>query len=355
MKNNQKIPVSILADREVFDYLKEKGDDRKTRTEAYCDLLDKSLAGFVSPFLRKKAYVLQPNQCHLTVSDLASEWHWHRATVRSFLSAMEAFGLLTRIQLPKSVVITMTVQSGQAAQPRNAQEQPDFAGQLREVLSDWVIGKTTAAETGVICGQLVSLAKTEIADRDTGLCSDTHSNTTSAHSGTLVTEHRETALCCIAHAALQKILHKSRFDDSSPLVDFFRFDLGEEWAAFIESAKDLAGLILDTEASVTDFDMDEDQERLKSLSLLIWVLSASFSKSTFCVPNASSCIRSREPPKMKFTTVRYFGSASPSLGSLIPRLSNMSAIRSGMLRLVSMGRTLPPGAISKFRCLRVGS
>ena len=232
MKNNQKIPVSILADREVFEYLKEKGDERKTRTEAYCDLLDKSLAGFVSPFLRKKAYVLQPNQCHLTVSDLASEWHWHRATVRSFLSAMEAFGLLTRIQLPKSVVITMTVQSGQAAQPRNAQEQPDFARQLREVLSDWVIGKTTAAETGVICGQLVSLAKTEIADRDTGLCLDTHSNTTSAHSGTLVTEHRETALCCIAHAALQKILHKSRFDDSSPLVDFFRFDLGEEWAAF---------------------------------------------------------------------------------------------------------------------------
>lgn len=84
MKNNQKIPVSILADREVFEYLKEKGDERKTRTEAYCDLLDKSLAGFVSPFLRKKDYVLQPNQCYLTVSDLASEWHWHRATVRSF-------------------------------------------------------------------------------------------------------------------------------------------------------------------------------------------------------------------------------------------------------------------------------
>ena len=253
MKNNQKIPVSILADREVFEYLKEKGDERKTRTEAYCDLLDKSLAGFVSPFLRKKDYVLQPNQCYLTVSDLASEWHWHRATVRSFLSAMEAFGLLTRIQLPKSVVITMTVQSGQAAQPRDAQEQPDFAGQLREVLSDWVIGKTTAAETGVMCGQLVSLAKAEIADRDAGHCSDTHSITTSAHSGTLVTEHRETALCCIAHAALQKILHKSRFDDSSPLVDFFRLDLGEEWAAFIESASDLIGTALQLSATRFSF------------------------------------------------------------------------------------------------------
>ena len=48
-------------------------------------------------------------------------------------------------------------------------------------------------------------------------------------------------------------------------MDFSPNDLGEEWAASIESAKDLAGLILDTEASVTDFDMDEDQERLKSL------------------------------------------------------------------------------------------
>lgn len=50
MKNNQVQPVIIPANAEVFDYLKEKVGERKTRTEAYCDLLDKSLAGFVSPF-----------------------------------------------------------------------------------------------------------------------------------------------------------------------------------------------------------------------------------------------------------------------------------------------------------------
>lgn len=265
MKNKQDIPVSIVADREVFDYLKEKGDERKTRTEAYCDLLDKALAGFVSPFLRKQEYGLLPNQCHLTISDLASEWHWHRATVRSFLDALEAFGMLSRIRLPKSVVITMTVQSGQDAQPRNVQEQPDFAGLLREALSDWVIGKTTAAEVGAVCGQLVNQAMTGTADRDAGHCSDTRFGTTVIHSGTLDAELRETALCCIAHAALQKILHKSRFDDSSPLMDFFRFDLGADWADFIESSKDLAGLILDTGVFGTDFDMDEDRERLKPL------------------------------------------------------------------------------------------
>ena len=50
MKNGNEMPASILANVEVFDYLKEKVGERKTRTEAYADLLDKSLAGFVSPF-----------------------------------------------------------------------------------------------------------------------------------------------------------------------------------------------------------------------------------------------------------------------------------------------------------------
>lgn len=145
---------------------------------------------------------------------------------------------------------------------RSSRTLPD---RLREVLSDWVIGKTTAAETGVMCGQLVSLAKAEIADRDAGHCSDTHSITTSAHSGTLVTEHRETALCCIAHAALQKSCTSRDSMTVRRLWISSGLTSAKNGRTFIESAKDLAGLILDTEASVTDFDMDEDQERLKSL------------------------------------------------------------------------------------------
>ena len=116
MRNRNEAPATILANTEVFDYLKEKVGERKTRTEAYCDLLDKSLAGFVSPFLRKQDYDLGPCQCHVTVSDLASEWHWHRATVRSFLDTLEAFGQLERIRLAKSVIITMTVQTSQSTE-----------------------------------------------------------------------------------------------------------------------------------------------------------------------------------------------------------------------------------------------
>lgn len=267
MKNNQEQPAIILANADVFDYLKEKVGERKTRTEAYCDLLDKSLAGFISPFLRKQDYELRPCQCHVTISDLATEWHWHRATVRSFLETLEAFGQLKRIKFTKSIVITMPVQSGHSAEPRNVQEKQDLAMQLRVALSDWVIGKVTSAEAGVTCGQLVRQAVTGMTEHDSVQCPDSRFNTASVYTGNKEADIRETALEFIAYAAMQRVLRKSRFDDSSPLVEFFRLDLGEEWAAFMETSKELAGLILDTEACEATVDMDEDKECLKSLRI----------------------------------------------------------------------------------------
>lgn len=267
MKNNQEQPAIILANADVFDYLKEKVGERKTRTEAYCDLLDKSLAGFISPFLRKQDYELRPCQCHVTISDLATEWHWHRATVRSFLETLEAFGQLKRIKFTKSIVITMPVQSEHTAEPRNVQEKQDLAMQLRVALSDWVIGKVTSAEAGVMCGQLVRQAVTGMTEHDSVQCPDSRFNTASVYTDNKEADIRETALESIAYAAMQRVLRKSRFDDASPLMEFFRLDLGEEWAAFMETSKELAGLILDTEACEATVDMDEDKERLKSLRI----------------------------------------------------------------------------------------
>ena len=165
--------AGVKQRQQLIDYLKEKVGERKTRTEAYCDLLDKAMAGFVSSYLRRQDYELRPCQCHVTVSDLAVEWRWHRATVRSFLDAMEAFGLLKRIKLIKSIVITMTVQSGHSAFAEDVQQTPCLATQLREVLSDWVIGKSDSAATGAACGQLVRRAMAEAGVQDTP-CSGVH-------------------------------------------------------------------------------------------------------------------------------------------------------------------------------------
>lgn len=265
MKNKQEKPAIILADVEVFDYLKEKVGDRKTRTEAYCDLLDKSSANFVSPFLRKMPCELRPNQCHVTVSDLAESWHWHRATVRSFLETMESFGQLKRTKLTKSVVITMPIQSDHTERTGKVQCTSDFAIQLQEILSDWVIGRANDTETGTICGQLVRQVKDEMSRRNDCQCADSGDDALSGASDSPGSDIQETALCYIAQAALQKALRKSRFDDGSPLMDFFRLELAEEWTAFIETAKELAGIVLAPEKEVAGIAIDEYVELLKSL------------------------------------------------------------------------------------------
>lgn len=264
MKNKQEKYATILADVEVFDYLKEKAGERKTKTEAYCDLLDKSQANFISPFLRKTDCELLPNQCHVTVSDLAAEWHWHRATVRSFLDAMETFGLLSRIRFSKSVIITMTIQSGNPTETSNVQDAPDIATQLQDTLSGWIIGKTTSAEVGELCGRLVLQAMNGTANIGSRPCPDNIAGTLSERSGKQDTDIQTVVLGCISHAALQKVLRKSRFDDISPLTDFFRLDLGGEWNAFLEASKEFAGLILDTETDRQAFGLDEDKKLLKS-------------------------------------------------------------------------------------------
>lgn len=282
MKTKQKIAVPILADREVFDYLKEKVGERKTKTEAFCDLLDKSLAGFVSPFLRNKGYELQPNQCHVTVSDLSSEWHWHRATVRSFLDVMEEFGLLNRIRLSKSVIITMTVQTSQSTESCNGQKKLNLAEQLREVLSDWIIGKVSLDEIGIKCEQLVRRAMDEA-----GICDSCPSPDSiirinpAADDDERAVKIRMVALECIAFAAIQRALRKSRFDDSAEFMDYFRLELYGDWTGLVATSKGIAGLILDVDRDDnTDYDED-DREFLKTLFKPFLAFAAKAQEATY--------------------------------------------------------------------------
>lgn len=274
MENSQENTTFILADVKVFDFLKEKAGDRKTKTEAYWDLLDRSMAGFVSPFVRKVERKLLPNQCHVTISDLAEFWHWHRATVRTFLDALESFGLLERTKLNKSVIITMTVQSGKNAIAGTEQDEPDFATRIGSILSEWVIGKKTSEDAGHSCGQALCQALAAIAGKDNSQVSGNGTDTVSAEVVRQEEKLRETILECIANAALQRVLRKSRFDNSSQLSQFFTLDLGGEWGAFIETAKELAELVFNPETSGAGVDMDRNKELLKSFRIPFLSLAA---------------------------------------------------------------------------------
>ena len=70
MKDKNRAANQVLADMMFFDFLKEKVGERKTKTGAYYDLLEKATAGFIAPFLKNHEYVLQADQCHVTISDI---------------------------------------------------------------------------------------------------------------------------------------------------------------------------------------------------------------------------------------------------------------------------------------------
>lgn len=288
MKNSNEMSADILANVKVFDYLKEKVGERKTRTEAYCDLLDKSLAGFVSPFLRKQDYELQPCQCHVTVSDLAAEWHWHRATVRSFLDTLEALGQLKRTRLTKSVVITMLLQTGHSAEPRVVQETPDLADRLRAALSDWVIGKADSDEAGEACDKIIRQAMAEAGVRDGRPYPDSfaHADKAASDNGRAV-KIRTTALECIAFAAIRKVLRKSRFNDGSELMSYFLHELYGDWTGLIETARQIAGLILDPEENDETGNTDEDRKFLKTLLSPLLALAAKEQEALYSIGDSN--------------------------------------------------------------------
>lgn len=210
----------------------------------------------------------------MTVSDLASEWHWHRATVRSFLDTLEVLGQLERTRLTKSVIITMPLQTGHAADSRNVQETPDLADQLRAVLSDWVIGKSELDDIGDECERLVRQAMTETGVP--GICPkpDNFSSVNLAASDDeRAVRICTTALGCIAHAAMQRALRKRRFDNGSEFLEHFRTRLYGDWTGIAEISRLLARYILDPEAEDDNLDED-DKEIFDALSNPFMALAA---------------------------------------------------------------------------------
>ena len=256
--------ATISASTGLFDFLKEKVGERKTRTEAYCDLLDKSLAGFISPFLRKQDFELEPGQCHVTVSDLASEWHWHRATVRSFLETLESLGQLERIKLPKSMVITMRLHDDNHVTPDIAQGKTGIVRQLDGILSGWVNGNIASYDAGIACGKIVHKAITDAGLKDELPEDDCHVTLMklSERMDKRVLEIKNTAIECIVLAAIRKVLCRAKPDDRRMgLTEYLYCDLEGRWPSLIGLSEELAERIINLSKD-KDIDYDDDRQVL---------------------------------------------------------------------------------------------
>lgn len=263
MKNKEAMTATISTSIGLFDFLKEKVGERKTRTEAYCDLLDKSLAGFVSPFLRNQDIELNPGQCHVTVSDLASEWRWHRATVRSFLETLESFGQLERTKLPKSMVITMHMHEDNQSVPDTIQGTAGIVRQLNGILSGWVSGNITSGDAGIACGQVVHKAITDAGLKDEWPEDDYHVTLRklSERMDKQVLEIRTTAVECISLAAMRKVLYRSEPDDRMELTEYLCCDLEGSWPSLIDLSEKLAEHVIKLYKD-KNIDYDDDRQVL---------------------------------------------------------------------------------------------
>ena len=257
-KDKNRCANQILADMELFDYLKEKVGERKTKTGAYYDLLEKCATGFVVPFLKNHEYVLQADQCHVTISDLASEWHWHRASVRTFLDKLEDMGHIYRTRFARSVVITMVfnkigIENTTASYNGQAEARP--ADEFDVALSKWITGNLTDSQMGDVCEQYYEKRIEPEADPSDIASLINQATVCLTACDELTQELAER----IAVAALKHTIRNSRFDNPSAFIDFFECQLGGEWSSLLETSRRAAKMILLDEEEAANDDSGEKE------------------------------------------------------------------------------------------------
>ena len=90
-KENIKVNLSVgfLAS------LQDRHNERYSKHEAFCYLLDKACERYLPKSVKKEvADLLGDFQFITTKTQLAEDWHWHRATVRQFLEKLTEHGLI---------------------------------------------------------------------------------------------------------------------------------------------------------------------------------------------------------------------------------------------------------------------
>jgi hypothetical protein len=107
--NNSDIGYRLYADKAFMDFLRPMHEEKFTKMDAYCYLLDKAVANAQDCESSKPTGMQQAAEVPfvITITDLAERWHWHRATVRGFLNDLVSRGRMVKKAQPKSYLVTM--------------------------------------------------------------------------------------------------------------------------------------------------------------------------------------------------------------------------------------------------------
>ncbi len=107
--DNEKTKTAVAGGSiDFFHYLQERPRERFSRFEAYIYMVDKACSGYRPKNIEEKwVPAIGDGQFFTTKTELAADWHWHRATVRDFLSKLTEFGCLVMEEHLKGILCTM--------------------------------------------------------------------------------------------------------------------------------------------------------------------------------------------------------------------------------------------------------
>lgn len=153
-KYNRQMPLSriwnVRLSPEILDYLAAPTKFGASRLSAYLYLLH-NVAETITPYkpMYGRTFNLETGQLVISITDLADKWNWARETVRKFFDQLESFGLLSKSQLDRCSLVTMTMEWTDAGyEPAFVMPQVPF--RMPELLvgkmDEWLDGDITDSE-----------------------------------------------------------------------------------------------------------------------------------------------------------------------------------------------------------------
>ena len=233
----------------LLEFLKERSGIRLSKLEAYLDLVDKASVQYIPKDLCNQEFSLSNGQFVITITELAGCWHWHRATVRTFIEQLEKMNQISVIRLTKSQIITIPMLAETSAASPIDTALEVFRQKMRTALEGWRSGKMSTSACASECEQLYEDATEEVAiilqKADNG------NSIGKVPCGSNIPESVGhafcmTALASVCEATFHQVLGQETDNAlATSLLPFFYKDLGGDWLSFIEATKAISELALD--------------------------------------------------------------------------------------------------------------
>lgn len=257
MKHIQKENIKVSLSVGFLASLQDRHNERYSKHEAFCYLLDKACEHYMPKAVSKEvADELKGFQFITTKTQLAGDWHWHRATVRQFLEKLTEHGLINCKEFDtKYTIITMYgMEDGNVPIVQDSLLEPF----IRFTIDSWLNGSSTTEETAVVCGQIVKGAVALSQGKDaTTISSDKQlqpDDIATCTIGRLVD-----SISLIGEEERNK--HKLR----NAIFKFFTRVLNRDWLQLLLLIKELSDIASHGKAASVKLNTAEDMSLFQSL------------------------------------------------------------------------------------------